>query len=223
MDARLSSIRDWIFDLDNCLYPASTDLFSLIDARMGCFIQHLEGCDAVEARRIQKRHFHDHGTTLAGLMATRGIDPHAFLDYVHDIDLSRLAPDPRLARLIAGLPGRRFVFTNGDAAYAARVLEALGLENSFDGVHDIHASALVPKPRAESYASLCARFSIEPERALFVEDMAKNLAPAKAIGMTTVWIDNGSDQGGHGADRSFIDYRITDLAHWLGGIVGEPA
>ena len=50
MDPRFAHIRDWIFDLDNCLYPASTGLFALIDERMGAYIQRLLGCDAAEAQ-----------------------------------------------------------------------------------------------------------------------------------------------------------------------------
>ena len=44
--------------------------------------------------------------------------------------------------------------------------------------------------------------------------MARNLKPAKAIGMTTVWVDNGSEQGPD-IDRSFIDYTVNDLGAWL--------
>lgn len=223
MDPRLAHVECWIFDLDNCLYPAACDLFALIDARMGAYIERLLGCDAAHARRVQKGHFHDHGTTLAGLMAEQGIDPHEFLAFVHDIPLDRLTPDPALAERIAGLPGRRLVFTNGDEAYARRVLAARGLGQSFDGIHDIHAMSYVPKPQTGAYRSLCERFAIDPARALFVEDMAKNLAPAKALGMMTVWVDNGSEQGGHGTDRSFIDLRITDVGAWLGEWVGEMA
>ncbi|HYC64779.1 MAG TPA: pyrimidine 5'-nucleotidase, partial [Reyranellaceae bacterium] len=83
MASRLSvefrHVRDWIFDLDNCLYPASTGLFALIDERMGAYIQRLLGCDEVEARRVQKAHFHEHGTPLAGLMKHQQVDPHDFL------------------------------------------------------------------------------------------------------------------------------------------------
>jgi putative hydrolase of the HAD superfamily len=119
------------------------------------------------------------------------------------------------------LPGRKFVFTNGDEAYARRVLEKLGLGNAFDGLHDIHAMDYVPKPDPRAYAAMCARYGIEPSRALFVEDMARNLEPAKALGMTTVWVDNGSEQAGRGADPAFIDYRTTDIGEWLTGIVKE--
>ena len=65
MDARYAHIRDWIFDLDNCLYPAASRLFELIDQRMTAYIERLLGVDATEARRVQKMHFHGSGTTLA--------------------------------------------------------------------------------------------------------------------------------------------------------------
>lgn len=221
MHPTLAHVESWIFDLDNCLYPASANLFELIDQRMTAFVQQLEGCDHDEARRIQKRHFHEHGTTLSGLMATRAIDPHEFLGFVHDIDLARISPDPAVARAIEALPGRKFIFTNGDAEYAGRVLDKLGLGGLFDGLHDIHAMEYVPKPDPRSYAALCARYGIDPPRALFAEDMARNLRPAKALGMTTVWVDNGSEQAGHDADLATIDFHVTDIAAWLAEATGE--
>ena len=215
MKSALSHIDCWIFDLDNSLYPPSAKLFDLIDERMGAFIQELLGCDAAEARRVQKHHFRTHGTTLAGLMAENGVDPHDFLSYVHDIDLARISADPEVPGAIARLPGRRFVFTNGDAAYAGRVLAKLGLLDLFEAIHDINAMDYVPKPDPRPYAQMCERFAIDPRRALFAEDMARNLAPAKALGMTTVWIDNGSETGDEGADPAFIDYHIHDIGAWL--------
>jgi len=44
--------------------------------------------------------------------------------------------------------------------------------------------------------------------------MAQNLAPAKELGMTTVWVDNGSERGNHGAG-DFIDHQIADVGEWL--------
>jgi putative hydrolase of the HAD superfamily len=217
----LRHIDCWIFDLDNCLYPASANLFELIDLRMGEFIQRLLGVDATEARRVQKGYFQEHGTTLAGLMVSHGIEPREFLDYVHDIDLARITADPDVVAAIDRLPGRKFVFTNGDESYARRVLDRLGLANAFDGMHDIHAMDYVPKPNPLAYAAMCERHGIEPGTALFAEDMARNLKPAKALGMATVWIDNGSEQAGHGADLSFIDYRARDIGAWLNEILGD--
>ena len=113
------------------------------------------------------------------------------------------------------------MFTNGDAPYARRVLEAIGVHGHFEDLHDIHASELRPKPDPHGYALLCERFGIDPKRALLADDMVKNLAPAKALGMTTVWVDNGSEQAGRDFDETIVDVRTTDIADWLESILGD--
>jgi putative hydrolase of the HAD superfamily len=217
----LSRITTWIFDLDNTLYPVSADLFARIDERMGAFIGRMLGCDAAEARRVQKQYFHEHGTTLRGLMNHHGVHPREFLDFVHDIDMAALTRDDRVVEGIARLPGRKLVFTNGDVAYAGRVLDRLGLGAAFEAVFDIHATDYVPKPDPRAYDGLCRAYGIDPTRALFAEDMARNLKPAKALGMTTVWVNNGSERGDHEACASYIDIEIADLGEWLDGLHRE--
>lgn len=223
MRAPFNHVDSWVFDLDNTLYPARADLFARIDARMTAFVARLLDLPADAARVVQKRYFHAHGTTLAGLMAEHAVDPHAFLAEVHDIEMDVLEHDAPLVAAIARLPGRKLVFTNGDAPYALKVLERLGLRDSFAGVHDIHAMALSPKPAESAYRGLCDRWGIDPARALFADDIARNLRPAKALGMTTVWVDNGSEQApadpGGDAARDFIDYTVAELAPWLEGIL----
>ncbi|WP_260482868.1 pyrimidine 5'-nucleotidase [Sphingomicrobium flavum] len=215
MDPRFSHITDWIFDLDNCLYPASSGLFRLIDARMNAYIRRLLDVDEDEAHRVQKHHFYTHGTTLAGLMNDHGIDPHHFLDDVHDIPLDRIGADAKLNAGLGRLPGRKFIFTNGDEPYARRVLGKLGVESHFEGVQCILGSNLRPKPELHGYQLLLQRFHIDPTRALLVEDMAKNLKPAKALGLTTIWVDNGSEQAQEAPDIAHVDHRITNVADWL--------
>jgi putative hydrolase of the HAD superfamily len=215
MPPSLNHIDTWIFDLDNTLYPASCDLFALIDAKMTLYIQNLLACDHAEARDIQKGYFRSHGTTLSGLMAHHTVDPHDFLDFVHDIDMARLKPDPALNEAIGALPGRKLVFTNGNAPYAQRVLDALDLGAAFEAIHDIHAIDYAAKPDPRGYDTLCQKHKIEPKTAFFAEDMARNLRPAKAIGMATLWINNGSEHGNAEACPSFIDHETHDLAAWL--------
>ncbi|WP_174297459.1 pyrimidine 5'-nucleotidase [Sphingomonas bacterium] len=216
---RLASIDTWIFDLDNTLYPASADLFAQVDRRMTDYVAQVLGLDREAAFRAQKAWFLGHGTTLSGLMAEHDVDPHAFLAYVHDIDMDVLVHDAALVTRIARLPGRKLVFTNGDAPYALKVLERLGLGEAFEAVHDIHAMGLMPKPHASAYRGLCEAFGLDPGRSLFADDMSRNLAPAKAIGMTTLWVDNGSEQAGDAPPG--IDFTTADLADWLGAILED--
>ncbi len=217
----VSAIDTWIFDLDNTLYSPRCDLFGQIDVRMRAYISGLLDVPPDDAHVIQKRYFHDYGTTLRGLMDCHQVDPAHFLDFVHDIDLSVLSVDAAMVAALARLPGRRLVFTNGDAPYAERVLQALGMSALFADVHDITATDFVPKPSVNAYSTLLERFDIIPSRALFVEDMARNLAPAKALGMATVWVNNGSEKGADGAHPDFIDLEIDDVSLWLQSFAGH--
>ncbi len=208
--ALLSEIDCWIFDLDNTLYPVESNLFSQIDMRMGSYISAALGIDRAAARRLQKNYFRAYGTTLRGLMVNHGVDPVSFLDYVHDIDHSVLAPAPRLAAALALLPGRKLVFTNGSATHAERVLDRLDIARHFESVFDIAAADYVPKPLDHAYDRLVDTHRVRGERAAFFEDSLVNLEPAAARGMTTVWLRNGRDAAAPG-----VDHVIDRLDRWL--------
>jgi putative hydrolase of the HAD superfamily len=197
----LNAIETWIFDLDNTLYPGSCRLFAEIEQRMAAFIM-AELRLAHEAAHALRRHFYTrHGTTLRGLMNEYGISPARFLDYVHEIDLSSVKEDAALGAAIAALPGKKLIFTNSTVRHSERVLARLGFGEHFAAIHDIIACDYRPKPDPAAYAHFIQRHQVDPTRAAMVEDMAKNLAPAAALGMTTIWVKGGphSEDDGHGA------------------------
>ncbi|HEV2562447.1 MAG TPA: pyrimidine 5'-nucleotidase [Rhizomicrobium sp.] len=217
----LRHVEAWIFDLDNTLYPAHADLFAQIDARMSLFIRNHFGVDEAEAWRIQKAYYRDHGTTLNGLMRVNNVDPESFLSFVHDIDLSVLTPDARLGAAISRLPGKRIVFTNGCSGHAARVLERLELTAHFHDVWDIRKIGYRPKPDPQSYRAVLG--AVPAARAAMFEDVARNLVPAHELGMTTVWLKNGSEWSKQGpefprAEPRHIHYEIENLADFLHSI-----
>jgi putative hydrolase of the HAD superfamily len=221
-------VTDWVFDLDNTLYPRHYDLFSQIDWRMTGYVSRLTGLDPQEARLLQKRLYRQHGTTLAGLMAEYGIDPHAYLADVHDIDYSRIPPHPELGEAIAALPGRKHIFTNGDMRHAMNTLEALGFPRHFDAMFDIVAAGFEPKPRQIAYDRFVRAHGVDPARAAMFEDMPRNLEVPKALGMVTVLIvpqaekDHGAEAwelAGH--DDPHIDHIAEDLAAFLGNILAD--
>jgi putative hydrolase of the HAD superfamily len=220
-------IRNWIFDLDNTLYPSSCDLFGQIDEKMALYTQRLLGITLAEARRLQKEYYFAHGTTLNGLMRVHGVDAEDYLAFVHDIDLSVLTPDPALYGALATLPGRKFVFTNGCINHAGRVLERLGIAAHFEAVWDIRTIGFQPKPAAAAYRTVLAQADSDGRDAAMFEDITRNLVEAKALGMTTVWLKNGSDWSRQGpsqpvAQPHHIDYETDDLAAFLQSIRVSP-
>jgi putative hydrolase of the HAD superfamily len=211
----LDGVETWVFDLDNTLYPASCRIFDQIHRRMGEFIAGHFGVGMDEAVRIRRELFLAHGTTLRGLMTEHGVDPQAFMDYVHTLDLSAIARDHALGAALAALPGRKVVFTNGSVRHAENILGHLGLDAHFSGIFDIEAAGYVPKPDPAGYDALIRRFAIDPVRTAMVEDMAKNLAPAAALGMTTVWVRGDADWAAEGADAPYIHHVVDDLTPFL--------
>jgi putative hydrolase of the HAD superfamily len=211
-----SEVADWVFDLDNTLYPARCRLFDQVDRRIGLFIQERLGLDASAARLLQKRYFHQHGTTLSGLMTHHGIEPELFLEFVHDIDISPVEPSPALDSALARLPGRKFIFTNGSNAHAARIMDRLGVARHFDAVFDIADAGYLPKPAAETYDRLISRHAIEPGRAVMIEDLPRNLRPAAALGMTTVLVLTGEEWAETDKAGDHIHHVTDDLVGWLG-------
>ena len=217
MHLPFAQIDSWIFDLDLTLYGPDANIMSQVRDRIALFVERYFNIGSDEAHEIRHSYWKKYGTTLGGLMAEHMVDPHGYLDFVHDVDMGLLRPDADLRCQISALPGRKLIFTNADAPYAERVLAARGLDNLFEDIFDIHRMQHLPKPAPASYDSLCAELSIDPSRALFVEDSAHNLVPAKAMGMTTIWVNHGTEDDS-GASQQFIDYEIADLNDWLSSI-----
>ena len=129
-----------------------------------------------------------YGTTLRGLMKEHDLDPEPFLDHVHRVDFDLVQPNPELALKLGLLPGRKLIFTNSSRFHAQRVMERLGITEHFEDVFDISDADYIPKPDKDSYAMLLERHGVEASSACMIDDLAVNLGPAKALGMTTVWL-----------------------------------
>ena len=206
----------WLFDLDNTLYPAESELFSQIDDRMGSYISQILNIGRPEARIIQKNYYAEYGTTLSGLIQNHRIDPDAYLDYVHDIDLSVIDPSPRLDQLLKKLPGKKYIFTNGSVSHAENVMSRLGIAERFVAIQDIKASNYVPKPDPSAYSGVISRFGISPEATIMLDDIPQNLVPAANLGITTVWVKNA--RWDRPMPEKHVNFVTENLPDWLSQI-----
>ncbi len=181
-------VTDWVFDLDNTLYPHHSNLFSQIDVKMTAYVSEMLSLPRDDARKLQKELYREYGTTLAGLIHRHGVDSDDFLQKVHDIDYSWLVPDPVLGTAIRQLPGRKFIFTNGNRDHAERAARQLGILDHFDDIFDIVAAGLTPKPARQTYERFAALHAVTGPNAVMFEDLARNLSVPKSLGMKTVLV-----------------------------------
>ncbi len=204
-------IRYLLFDLDETLYPHSTGLMQRINERMNEFmVQHL-GVPKDQVTALRQSYWHKYGTTLRGLYVERHIDAQAFLNYVHDIPLERyLLADERVDALLSTLPQDKYIFTNAPADYARRVMRVLGIERHFRDIFDINFIEYASKPAESAYRKVLQALDARGEECMMIDDSARNLAPAHALGIRTVLLD------GRGTVRSDepqqgVDHVITTI------------
>ena len=215
-------VKNWIFDLDNTLYCAGSGIFAQIEARMTDYVMAYLKLPREAAYARQKELYRQYGTTLNGLMREHDASPEDYLHYVHDIDLSSLQPDGGLTQAIQKLPGRRFVFTIGCRDHAGRILERLGMTALFDEVWDIRTMDFQPKPKMQAYQSVVAASGVTCHEAAMFDDLPGNLVPARALGMTTIWLKSDAPWGKHGplmdVAAGDIDHETDNLSQFLQSI-----
>lgn len=216
-----AGIEDWVFDLDNTIYPAKSNLFARVAEKMTLFLMQEFSLEEADAAALKTRLFREYGTTMHGLMKEFGMDSKPFLDFVHDIDLSDISPDTALDALLGKLPGRKHIFTNGTVAHAENILGAFGLRSHFDVIFDIVAANHEPKPAMRPYEMFLSHSGINPANAVMIEDMAVNLEAPAALGMRTIWIEHDHDWARAGSEQDYVHYQSADIKSCLREILGE--
>jgi len=191
----------------------------MIDFNMKDFISKKLEIPIEQAFKIQKNFYKKYGTTLFGLMKYYDIDPDEFLDYVHNIDFSKLKKNDELNQYLKLLPGKKIVFTNGDENYASKVLCSLGIIDNIDEIYDIKKGNYIPKPKIETYRNLINSLNIIPRKTVFFEDIEKNLKPAHYLGFTTVHIDFDLDNCRSKKQKKYIDFKFKCIKSALKMII----
>ena len=208
----------WIFDLDNTLYDIKLSLFKRVSIRITQFIINYFGITKNEALKLQRELYLKYGLTLRGLIVEKKIEPQDFLKYVHDVEFPELKIDNELKSLLSKLKGKKYVYTNASYQHAKNILKLLGVMEEFEYILDIEATDFIPKPNIESYKimkkKLCLR-NKDMDKAIFIEDTARNLVPAKKLGMSTVWMENSFNANDFKKNFTYIDYSFKNVKSFL--------
>jgi len=210
-------IDTWIFDLDNTLYSADSGIFQQVHELMGKFVSNHLKIEINEAKKIQKKYYKQHGTTLRGMMDNHGVDPDYFLSEVHKLDYSIVTSNKELNDQLNKLNGKKIIYTNANMQHTLDVLERIELSNFFDEIFDIKMADYIPKPEITPYEQIIKKYNLKPNSCAMFDDIAKNLVPAKKVGFTSIWIDAGYENFSDDikSSKKFLDYTTTDLHLFL--------
>ena len=215
------SFENWIFDLDNTIYDIKAGVFEKISSRITEYIISTLSVTREEANLVRSNMYKKYGLTLTGLMREYGIAPDEYLDYIHDVTHPELRYDAQLKQNLNNLTGRKFIYTNASESHSKNILSLMGIDAVFEKILDIKATHYVPKPDPKSYDIMLKSFGIlsnQIESSIFIEDTAKNLKPAKLLGLKTVWMENERNLEDYKDNAEYIDYKYSDLKSFLNDI-----
>ena len=215
------SFENWIFDLDNTIYDIKVGLFVKISKRITEYIMTTLSFTREEANAVRSNMYKKYGLTLTGLMSEYRIDPDDYLDYIHNVRHPELKYDGQLKLKLHNLSGRKFIYTNASQDHAKNILSVMGIEAEFEKILDIKATQYVPKPDPKSYDIMLESFGISKnkiENSIFIEDTAKNLRPAKLLGLKTVWMENERNLEDYKENSEYVDLIYSDLKSFLDDI-----
>ena len=180
-----------LFDLDNTLYPASSDMDKGITRRMLECVADFFKCDMEEAQKLRAERIVHYSTTLEWLRDEGMTDFEGFLRHVHpDNEADELMPQPKLRDFLISLPYPKSILTNAPHEHADRVLEKLKVADLFDAVTDIRNANFFGKPYPDSYLAALKKVGAGIEETLFLDDMQKYTDGWTALGGTAVLIGN---------------------------------
>jgi putative hydrolase of the HAD superfamily len=209
-------VDTWVFDLDDTLYPRSIGLHDQMKRRVVLFIADQMKIDHAAAEAVHLDYYQRYGATLHGLIDLHGIAPRAFLDFIHDIDLSVLGRNEGLIAALRALPGRRIVFTNASRSHAVAALEAMGMSGLFDAIASIEDSDFLGKPHLSAFSGFLDAHGVNPRTSAMFEDRAGNLVVPHELGMKTVLvIDPSIDEIDTFSKPPHVDVVVANLTAFL--------
>ncbi|MDX2319665.1 MAG: pyrimidine 5'-nucleotidase [Moritella sp.] len=210
---KINQAETYLFDLDDTLYCPSLGILKQVESRMHRFIANALSLPLPEATLLSNQYYKRYGGTVKGLVKHHNISRDDFIHYCHDVDMAALKVQPNIVGQINQLSGRKIIYTNSPKHYAKKVLTELALIDSFDDIFSLEDANYELKPHNLSYQQLCKTHAINSHKTVFFDDQLRNLKPAKALGMTTVWL-SGSEQAISNIDYK-ADYEANNLSQFF--------
>lgn len=210
---KINQANTYLFDLDDTLYSPTLGILKQVESRMHTFISNALSLPLPDATLLSNHYYKQYGGTVKGLVKHHDISRDDFIHYCHDVDMSPLKAQLHLGRQIDQLAGRKIIYTNSPKHYATKILTELELIDCFDAIFSLEDANYELKPHNSSYQQLCDKHAIDSHNTVFFDDQLRNLKPAKALGMTTVWL-TGSEQAINDLDYK-ADYEANNLPQFF--------
>ncbi len=208
-----------LFDVDNTIYPASSNMAGALRNGITGFTADYLGISFDEALRQRNENLVKYGTTINWLTKCHNFsDIEAYMDAVHPKNVEDFIPEnPRLKTMLEGIPVKKAVLTNSPLEHTLRILNFYGITDMFESIFDIRGMGFKGKPYLSAYKKPLSELEIPAEETLFIDDVPDYLDPFKEMGGNVLLID---ESGKHAVSGLPVIKRITELDKYLKNLSG---
>ncbi len=216
------NITNLLFDMDNTLYPESSDIDKKMNHRIVSFVSDFLNVSFSEASVCRQEGLSRYGTTLEWLITEKKLsDTKGYFSYIHPpCEKDEVAFDPNLRPFLQGLSKKYHmtVLTNAPKIHADCILNHLQIYDLFDGVYDLEDNNFLGKPHKNAYLKAIEEKGFTVDETLFFDDHLKYIKGYAAIGGKGVLIDQ---QGKYKSERTedlgafAIVQSVYDISHLL--------
>lgn len=202
----MPAIETLVFDLDHTLYSLTSEVEKRVNKRVDLFFTQKLGASPREAKKIRQDLLQRYRYEAEGIAQQYHQSPKEFMDFICDIDVSFLPPNPQLDKLLAGLPQNKYILTDSTKKHVNDTLAALKVKTEhFSGIFDAGDGNYVFKPNRSVFETFFSQYELIPAACIMFEDNVLNLQTAKSLGMATVLISNETNI------PSYVDYVFPDI------------
>ncbi len=198
-----------LFDMDNCLYPASSGLCTEMNIQINHFVADFLSIPTREAGIQRKAHILKYGTTLNWLKSCHGFtEDEEYNNRIHPSDVGKfLTKSKELKDMLESLPYPASILTNAPAEHAGRVLEYLEITEYFHTIMDLSFSDGKGKPHRETFSKALENCGSTAKNTLFIDDVPGYLIPFSDMGGQILLVDedNCHSEKGIPSVRSILE------------------
>jgi putative hydrolase of the HAD superfamily len=203
-----------IWDLDNTIYENPDGFFeSCYQTAAEMAVAQGYPYDVPAALQTAYTSFDNYGYALAAFFTEHGLDrPPLEEPYVQHVANLLIACN-ETNQFIRKFPGPQLVMSHSNRAWIDAIMSKLGLDDIIPPEWRLASEDIGHKGKKTSvaaYQKAAEILGVSPSGIEVFEDTIENLAHAKTLGMTTIWVTNGKD----GIKPEFVDYQITRPYHY---------
>lgn len=191
----------FFFDIDNCLYPKSTNIQHMMSDLIDKYFETHLSLSQQEANALHHKYYREYGLAIEGLVRHHKVDA---LEYNAKVDDALpledvIKPNPELRALLEDIDTskvRMWLFTNAYINHGKRVVKLLGIDDLFEGITfcDYGSDKFYCKPHAEMFDKAMDEAGVKAnENCYFVDDSYINTEAAYKRGWNTAHILDKAD------------------------------